>query len=168
MRQNNAIIALHEDSALAGFCYIETWTHGKYVAISGLIVVPEFREHGLGKRIKQAVFELSRRKYPDAKIFGITTTPAVMKINSDLGYRPVSFDDFTRDEEFWDGCQSCPNYDILTRNNRRNCLCTGMLYDPENEENQSANPTKNRSRDSNNGTAESSGENTNNSNGSVT
>jgi len=130
MEAGNAIIALYKDQ-LAGFCYIETWTHDKYVANSGLIVAPEFRGHGLGKKIKKIAFDLSRKKHPEAKLFGITTTPAVMRINSDLGYRPVSFTDLTRDEEFWDGCQSCPNYDILTRNNRKNCLCTGMLYDPE-------------------------------------
>ncbi|MCF7804696.1 MAG: GNAT family N-acetyltransferase [Candidatus Marinimicrobia bacterium] len=135
MAQHDAIIATYNDE-LAGFCYIETWTHGKYVANSGLIVAKQFRGHGLGKKIKQAVFNHSRNKYPEAKVFGITTTPAVMKINSDLGYRPVSFDELTREEEFWDGCQSCPNYDILTRNDRRNCLCTGMLYDPEDERNQ--------------------------------
>jgi len=160
MRQNNAIIALHKDGSLAGFCYIETWTHGKYVANSGLIVAEEFRGHGLGRRIKQAVFELSIRKFPGAKIFGITTTPAVMKINSDLGYKPVSFDDLTRDEDFWDGCQSCPNYDILTRNNRRNCLCTGMLYDPGLEECQ---PTDS----SQNGSAKEPDGKTNNENGSM-
>jgi len=130
IHKGSAIIATYQDNQLAGFCYIETWTHGKYVANSGLIVSPDFRGYGLGRKIKNAAFNHSRTKYPDAKIFGITTTPAVMKINSDLGYRPVSFTDLTRDDQFWDGCQSCPNYDILTRNDRKNCLCTGMLYDP--------------------------------------
>ena len=133
MHKGNAIIATCQGQ-LAGFCYSETWTHGKYVANSGLIVAPDYRGHGLGRKIKEAAFNHSRTKYPDAKIFGITTTPAVMKINSDLGYRPVSFTDLTRDREFWDGCQSCPNYDILTKNNRENCLCTGMLYDPVEKE----------------------------------
>lgn len=139
MSQQNAIIALDENQTLAGFCYIETWTHGKYVAHSGLVVAPEFRGCGLGKQIKQTVFEYSRLKYPEAKVFGITTTPAVMKINSDLGYRPVHFSDLTRDDEFWDGCQSCPNYDILTRKDRLNCLCTGMLFDPANNSNDNSN-----------------------------
>ena len=53
-----------------------------------------------------------------------------MKINADLGYRPVTFSELTTDDEFWKGCQSCPNYDILTRNQRSNCLCTAMLLDP--------------------------------------
>lgn len=130
MRDGKAVIALHHDGALAGFCYIETWSHNKYVANSGLIVSPDFRKAGLARKIKETAFELSRKKYPDAKLFGITTSLAVMKINSDLGYKPVTFSELTTDEEFWNGCRSCPNFDILTRTDRKMCLCTGMLCDP--------------------------------------
>jgi GNAT superfamily N-acetyltransferase len=137
MRQGKAIIATTTDGRFAGFCYIETWEHGRYVANSGLIVVPEFRKHNLARRIKRAAFELSRKKYPDAKIFGITTSSAVMKLNSELGYLPVHFTELTQDEEFWSGCKSCRNFDILQRTDRTMCLCTGMLFDPKpNTENQ--------------------------------
>jgi hypothetical protein len=138
MREGKAIIALTDDNRFAGFCYIETWEHGRYVANSGLIVVPEFRKGNLARKIKKAAFDLSRAKYPDAKIFGITTSAAVMKINSELGYRPVHFSELTQDDEFWSGCQSCPNYDILQRTQRKMCLCTGMLCDPNNERKGSA------------------------------
>lgn len=134
MREGKAIIALHRDGRFAGFSYIETWSHGNYVANSGLIVNPAFRMHGLGTAIKKAIFQLSRKKYPRAKIFGITTSMAVLKMNSDLGYRPVTFSELTQDDEFWNGCNSCPNVDILMRNNRKMCLCTGMLYDPAQHE----------------------------------
>lgn len=130
MMEGKAIIALTHDGRFAGFCYIETWEHGRYVANSGLIVKPEFRKHNLARRIKKAAFELSRERYPKAKLFGITTSAAVMKINSELGYRPVHFSELTNDESFWSGCQSCPNYDILQRTKRAMCLCTGMLADP--------------------------------------
>lgn len=130
MKEGKAIIALHGEE-FAGFCYIETWGNKKFVANSGLIVVDKFRGHGLAKRIKRKAFELSRSKYPDAKIFGLTTGLAVMKINSELGYKPVTFSELTDDESFWKGCQSCVNYDILQRTNRKHCLCTGMLFDPE-------------------------------------
>ena len=130
MMEGKAIIAI-ANGRPAGFCYIETWGHGKYVANSGLIVHPDFRNTGLAKRIKDEIFKLSRKKFPEAKIFGITTSLAVMKINSDLGYKPVTFSELTTDEDFWKGCQSCVNYDILTRTQRSHCLCTGMLYNPE-------------------------------------
>ena len=133
INEGKAVIALVNDQ-FAGFCYIETWGHDKYVANSGLIVSPNFRKLGLAKKIKRKAFELSRQKYPNSKLFGITTSLAVMKINSGLGYKPVTFSELTTDETFWNGCQSCPNYDILTRNERKLCLCTGMLYDPEKEE----------------------------------
>ena len=133
MEEGKAVIAF-AGKRLAGFCYIETWSHGKYVANSGLIVAPEFRKMGLAKDIKRRIFELSKEKYPDAKIFGITTSLAVMKINSELGYKPVTFSELTTDDVFWSGCQSCPNYDVLTRTNRKMCLCTGMLYDPQEEQ----------------------------------
>ena len=132
INDGKAVIALCNGD-LAGFCYIETWSHGKYVANSGLIVSPKYRKSGLARRIKERAFELSREKYPEAKLFGITTSLAVMKINSDLGYKPVTFSELTTDEEFWKGCRSCPNYDILTRTQRKMCLCTGMLADPNNE-----------------------------------
>ena len=134
MKEGKAIIALAGDE-FAGFCYIETWGNKKFVANSGLIVVDKFRGHGLAKRIKRKAFELSRQRYPDAKIFGLTTGLAVMKINSELGYKPVTFSELTSDEAFWKGCQSCVNYDILQRTERKHCLCTGMLYDPAVEEN---------------------------------
>jgi len=125
----NAVIAIDGDQ-FAGFCYIEIWGHGKYVAHSGLIVAPEYRAQGLAKQIKKGVFDLSLEKFPKAKIFGITTGMAVMKINYELGYKPVHFSELTDDPEFWKGCQTCKNYDILTRTERQMCLCTGMLYDP--------------------------------------
>src|SRR5476651_2031414 len=130
MLEGKAVIATHKEGTWAGFCYIETWSHGDFVANSGLIVSPEFRKVGLAKAIKEHVFKLSRQKYPDAKIFGLTTGLAVMKINSDLGYEPVTYSELTQDEAFWQGCKSCVNYDILTSKGRKNCMCTAMLFDP--------------------------------------
>ena len=129
MENGNAVIALDGDK-FAGFCYIEAWSHGKFVANSGLIVHPEYRGGGLAKKIKHKIFEHSRTKYPEAKVFSITTGLAVMKMNSELGYRPVPFSELTTDQTFWNGCQTCKNYDILQRTEQKMCLCTGMLYDP--------------------------------------
>jgi hypothetical protein len=128
--EGKAVIALSESGEWAGFCYIETW-EGEYVANSGLIVSPKFRKGGLARAIKHKIFELSRTKYPDAKIFGLTTGLAVMKINSELGYEPVTYSELTQDEAFWAGCKSCVNYDILMSKERKNCMCTAMLYDPK-------------------------------------
>ncbi len=130
MLEGKAVIAVTTENQWVGFCYIETWSHGEYVANSGLIVLTQFRKSGVAKRIKQAVFNLSREQYPAAKIFGLTTGLAVMKINSELGYEPVTYSELTQDEAFWAGCKSCVNYDILTLKERKNCLCTAMLYDP--------------------------------------
>ncbi|MDO5571572.1 MAG: GNAT family N-acetyltransferase [Bacteroidales bacterium] len=130
MLEGKAVIALCGDR-FAGFCYIESWSNKKFVANSGLIVVDKFRGHGLAKRIKKFAFDLSRERFPEAKLFGLTTGAAVMKINNELGYRPVTFSELTDDESFWKGCASCVNYDVLTRTNRKMCLCTGMLFDPE-------------------------------------
>jgi len=130
MREGKAIIAL-VDGEFAGFCYIESWGNKQYVANSGLIVVEKFRGMGLAKAIKQRSFVLSRDKFPDAKLFGLTSGAAVMKINTELGYVPVTFAQLTDDEAFWRGCQGCVNYDVLQRTERRYCICTAMLYDPK-------------------------------------
>lgn len=129
--EGKAVIALTDKNEWVGFCYIETWSHGEYVANSGLIVAPPFRKSGVAKTIKQKIFNLSREKYPDSKIFGLTTGLAVMKINSDLGYEPVTYSELTQDEAFWAGCKSCVNYEILVSKERKNCMCTAMLYDPK-------------------------------------
>ncbi|MBD8081429.1 GNAT family N-acetyltransferase [Chryseobacterium sp. 09-1422] len=146
--EGNAVVAT-ENGEWVGFCYIETWSHGQFVANSGLIVSPKFRHGGIATLIKDRVFALSREKFPNAKIFGLTTGLAVMKINSDLGYKPVIYSELTQDDEFWSGCKSCVNYEILMKKERKNCLCTAMLFVPENskvngvDDNQPENKYKN-------------------------
>lgn len=151
MKEGKAIIALCGDE-FAGFCYIESWGNKQYVANSGLIVVEKFRGMGLAKRIKRAAFRLSRLRWPNAKLFGLTSGGAVMKINTELGYVPVPFSELTDDEAFWRGCEGCINHDVLTRTGRRYCICTAMLYDPqkhkdvfENEDNNSETNTQTNS-----------------------
>jgi hypothetical protein len=129
IEEGKAVIAISDEGEFAGFCYIESWGE-KFAANSGLIIAEKFRKMGLALKVKRKAFELSRQKFPNAKLFGLTTSLAVMKINSELGYRPVTFSELTDDEQFWKGCQSCVNYDILTRTKRKHCLCTGMLYNP--------------------------------------
>jgi hypothetical protein len=130
MAAGKAVIAISEDGEFAGFSYIETWGGKEYVANSGLIVSHKFRGLGLAMKIKERVFQLSRERFPNAKIFSITTGAAVMKMNYELGFRPVTFAALTDDPEFWKGCQGCRNYQILESNEYRMCLCTGLLYDP--------------------------------------
>lgn len=130
MIEGKAVIAHTPSGEWVGFCYIETWSDEDFVANSGLIVNPAFRGGGVAKGIKKKIFELSRTKYPNAKIFGLTTGLAVMKINSELGYEPVTYSELTQDDKFWEGCKACVNFDILMAKERKNCMCTAMLYDP--------------------------------------
>lgn len=133
MITGKSVIALDGDR-LVGYSYIETWGHKKFVANSGLIVHPNYRGMGIARKIKNRIFELSRTLYPNSKIFSITTGLAVMKMNSDLGFKPVTFSELTDDKEFWKGCQTCRNFDILQRNDYKMCLCTGLLYDSAQQE----------------------------------
>lgn len=129
MREAKAVIALKGDT-FAGFSYIETWGNKTYVTTSGLIVHPDFRGLGLSKRIKDMTFTLARTRWPHAKIFSLTSGAAVMRMNTQLGYKPVTFADLTDDEAFWRGCEGCINVDVLHRTGRKYCICTAMLYDP--------------------------------------
>ena len=129
--EGKSVIAYSEDGRWAGFCYIESWGHKKFVANSGLIVSSAFRGMGLASKIKKKALEHSEKLFPGAKLFGLTTNLAVMKINSELGYTPVTFSELTDDGEFWKGCESCSYYDILVRTKRTHCLCTAMLKDPQ-------------------------------------
>ena len=130
MKEAKAVIALQGDK-FAGFSYIETWGNKQYVTTSGLIVHPNFRGIGLAKRIMDMTFSLARTRWPNAKIFSLTSGAAVMAMNTQLGYKPVTFADLTDDEAFWKGCEGCINVDVLHRTNRKYCIGTGMLYDPE-------------------------------------
>ena len=129
MRNGNAVIAFDDDDQVAGFSYIETYEEEKFVVNSGLIVRLDLRSSGIGREIKHAVFELSRTKFPKSKIFSITTSLAVMRMNTKLGYKPVTFSELTQSDEFWNGCKSCKNYHILMDNDRERCICTGLVYD---------------------------------------
>lgn len=131
MMEGKAVVAFHKDGRWAGFSYIESWGHDNFVANSGLIINPEFRKMGLAKAIKFRTFLLSLEKFSGAKLFGLTTGLAVMKINSEIGYRPVTYSELTDDDAFWKGCESCVNFQILQAKERKNCLCTAMLFDPE-------------------------------------
>ena len=130
IKEAKAVIALQGEK-FAGFSYIETWEHKQYVTTSGLIVHPDFRGLGLAKRIKDLTFSLARTRWPHAKIFSLTSGAAVMTMNTQLGYKPVTFDELTSDEAFWRGCDGCVNVDVLKRTDRKYCICTGMLFDPE-------------------------------------
>lgn len=126
-----AVIALTDEGEFAGFSYIESWGHKTFVANSGLIVAHKFRGMGIAKRIKEQTFLLSRRLFPDAKIFSITTGAAVMKMNYEFGFRPVPYTELTDDPEFWKGCEGCRHFDILQSHDYKMCICTGLLYDPK-------------------------------------
>lgn len=139
MENGDAFVALESKNlSIAGFCYIEMWSHGKYIANSGLIIFPDYRGYGLASRLKEFAFEESRRRFPEAKLFGLTTSSAVMHVNSELGYRPVTYESLTQDQEFWQGCQSCVNYPTLLSKGKKNCLCTAMLYDPQRQRKKAA------------------------------
>lgn len=130
MREGKAVIAVSTKGEWIGFSYIEVWSRGEFVSNSGLIVKPAYRNQGVAKRIKEKIFRLSRKKYPEAKIFSITTSMAMMKLNSKLGFEPVTFEGIAREDAFWQGCTSCVNYNILQAKERKVCLCTAMLFDP--------------------------------------
>jgi len=130
MKEGKAVIALTANEEFAGFTYIESWGNKQYVATSGLIVPEKFRHMGIAKRVKEASFALARLRWPKAKIFSLTSGGAVMKMNTELGYVPVTFNELTDDEAFWRGCEGCINHDVLIRTGRKYCICTAMLFDP--------------------------------------
>jgi len=128
MRDGKAVVAVTRGGHWVGFSYIEIWSNGEFVSNSGLIVCPAYRLSGVAQKIKQKIFQLSRDKYPNAKIFSITTSLAIMKMNARLGFDTVTFNEITQESKFWEGCKSCINYEILQRKQCKNCFCTSMLY----------------------------------------
>lgn len=131
MRDGKAVIAVTSSGQWVGFAYFQAYENDKFVSNSGLIVSPRFRNSGVAKAIKERVFKMSRKLYPEAKIMSITSGAAIMKMNTALGFEPVTFSAITQDEFFWEGCKNCVNYNILEGKKKCNCLCTAMLFDPE-------------------------------------
>lgn len=131
MRQGKAVIAVTPDGQWAGFSYMEVWASGEFVSHSGLIVALAFRHLHVATHIKEKIFALSREKYPEAKIFSITTGLAILKMNAALGFETVTFNELPQDSSFWQGCKSCIHYDILQQQKCKNCLCTAMLFTPD-------------------------------------
>lgn len=130
MLDGKAVIATGLNGKWVGFTYLDVWEEGRFISQSGLIVEPAFRQHGVAKRLKEALFTLSRQLYPLAKIFSITTSQAVMRLNTQFGFRPVAFSELPQEARFWEQCTTCQNCDILARTGGKYCLCTGMLYEP--------------------------------------
>lgn len=129
--EGKAVIALAANGDWAGFSYIEVWTNGEFVSNSGLIVNPAYRRGGIATAIKQEILALCRSKYPRAKVFSITTGAAVMRLNHQFGFQPVTYSEITRDSSFWDQCRHCVNYPILESQGRQRCLCTAMMFSGE-------------------------------------
>ena len=129
MEEGKAVIAFTDEGAWAGFGHIGTWG-GDHVANSGLIVSREFRNGGIARRITERIRQQARESHPTARVFGHTTGLAVMKISSDPGYEPVLCSEVTQDATFRDGCKRCQDQEVLLSKERRNCMCTALLYDP--------------------------------------
>jgi GNAT superfamily N-acetyltransferase len=130
MLDGKAVIAVTQANEWVGFIYMDIWDNGAYISHCGLIVAPPFRRLGVATRLKEKIFELSRTRFTDAKIFGITTTLATMRINSKLGLQPVTFSEIVQEEEFWNKCKSCVHYTDLHKAGFKNCFCTAMMFDP--------------------------------------
>lgn len=133
MDNNEAVIAVTRSGTWVGFCYIETWQNEKFVSNSGMIVSPPFRKRGIATEIKKAIFQLCRTHYPQASIFSITTGLAIMKLNTRMGFEPVTYSEITTDPQFWNKCKNCINYDTLQAKGCKNCFCTAMIFQPETE-----------------------------------
>lgn len=132
MENDLAVIAVNsQNNEWAGFCYIETWKHERYAANSGLIVSPKYRGMGISKEIKIKLFEHCRMKFPFAKLFSLTASPAVIHINKALGYKTVSYSDLLNDELFLTGCNSWVDYIDLMSNKRPGLDYQAMVFEPE-------------------------------------
>lgn len=125
----NAVVAFF-NGKIAGFSYIESFPD-EFIANSGMIVFPLYRNKGLARLIKKFILKLSSYKFPRYKILGITTNPFVYKMNINLGFKNKMFSNLTLSHNFWNGCSSCRNYHILLKNNRKTCQCVGYMYEPK-------------------------------------
>ncbi len=128
IRTGHAAVALHAGE-LVGFGFWSEWEGGRFVSHSGLVVRGDLRGHGLGRRLKLALFESSRRVLPRATLMSLTTSPEVKAMNLSLGFRVVPLERLSKDPAFWAGCRTCRNY-AEVQGRGELCCCEGMLLEP--------------------------------------
>ncbi len=128
METGLAIVAINsETEEWIGFSTLEVWEHEQFVANTGLIIAPKYRGHGFSMLIKSKLFELSRQKYPKAKIFSLTGNPNIIQINQTLGFTTVPFSTILNDNLFLTGCNSWVNYSEIMRHSSGH---VAMVYAP--------------------------------------
>lgn len=131
MNAGLAVIAINpENDEWVGFCCIEVWAHGKYVANSGLIVSPQYRGIGISRDIKITLFKQCRSKFPAARLFSLSTSPAVQHVNEELGYKVIPHADMLKDKFFLQGCTSWVNYVGLMNDKELSTRYVAMVFDP--------------------------------------
>jgi len=114
---------------LVGFGYWSAWENDTFISHSGLVVRPDHRGSGMGRKLKRVLFESSRRQLPKAALMSLTTSPQVRKLNLSLGFEIVALEELTKDPAFWEGCKSCRNFAGVQARGER-CCCEGMLLRP--------------------------------------
>ncbi len=124
-----AAVAL-DRGELIGFGYWSDWQDGAFVSHSGLVVDPQYRGRSLGRRLKMVLFESSKKRFPQATLMSLTTSPQVKALNLSLGFRVVPLEELTSDPAFWAGCQTCRNYAAVQARGEI-CCCEGMILRPE-------------------------------------
>lgn len=129
IESGRAVLALDGD-VLVGFGYFSEWEGGRFVSHSGLVVRADQRGKGLGRRLKVALLEASRRRFPRATTMSLTSSEAVERMNLSLGFHRVPLSALTQDEEFWKGCLTCRNH-ARARAEGKRCCCFGMILPPE-------------------------------------
>lgn len=128
IEKGRAALALRDDE-LVGFGYWSDWEEGAFLSHSGLVVRPDMRGHGLGRRLKDVLVESSRRAFPRATLMSLTTSPQVKAMNLSLGFRVVPLELLTKDPAFWKGCETCRNFaEVQARGEI--CCCEGMILPP--------------------------------------
>jgi ribosomal protein S18 acetylase RimI-like enzyme len=128
IQSGQAVFAL-DDHDLVGFGYFSDWDYGRFVSHSGLIVKPEYRGRGLGRRLKLALLKASRQQFPHAVLMSLTTSPEVKAMNLKLGFQVVPIEELTTDAAFWAGCKSCCRYTETLAKGLK-CCCEGMVLRP--------------------------------------
>ncbi len=129
IRERRAVVLLR-GATLVGFAMAHAWESEKYVSHSAMVVAPELRGRGLSRRMKAALIELTRKRWPNAIILSLTLSPQVEQVNKSFGFEPVPYCDLTKDPEFWKGCEGCIHFAHLKRNQQQDCHCWAGLLLP--------------------------------------